>query len=209
MFSKKLLGSAAIVCSLMLSTNAFAQDNDWQTIPDNTPMLDRAQTSQGARIAAEIGGALTGAGITMAGSAIIGYIADQKDYYSDQKENSRLSAFEKALIISAIITPFVEAGFVHWAGSALDGQGCGWTPYAGGVIGGAVGAGLGAIGFIDSNKIGSLTTWAGAAAGAIIGAITWYEISHNKNTQRAAISNFHPVLEVNDRYTAMGVGFDF
>ncbi len=208
MFKKTLISSVA-ACALMISANAFAQDNDWQSIPDNTAMLDRGMCSQGARIAAEVGGALVGAGMTLSAGFIVSYIADHKQYVKNGGTDGKKEIMNTAFIVSAVITPFAEAGFIHWVGDEMGSWGKGWTPYAGGVVGGALGAGLGAIGFIDDDDMGCMTTWIGAAAGAIIGAITWYEISHNQEISKSTISNLHPVLEVTDRYTSLGFGFDF
>ena len=182
--------------------------SDWQTVDVRKSQLHN--TAAPARIAAEVAGGIIGA-IPAAGAAmIISAIANNGGLYeSDVPRPHQLTTLERACLIGAVITPFLESASVHLMGSMLGNQGKSWTPYAGGIAGGAIGAGLGALGFIDNVSTGSKTLFAGAAVGAIIGAVTWYELSNNHEKNKAMVTNIRPVIEISDQRTTMGVGFDF
>lgn len=193
------------------TVQAPVQNTEWQTVNISNYAVETggAKTS---RIFSELGSAVAGAGITLGGSMMFAYAADHSVYEGDNGHtNDKKNSFYNALIAAAVVVPFVEAGLIHWSGEAMNSWGIGWTPYAGGAAGGALGAALGAIGFVDSKKTGSITTFIGSAVGAVIGAITWYEISNNREraAEAAVVSNLHPTFEFNDEYTAVGVGFDF
>ncbi|MBQ9395418.1 MAG: hypothetical protein IJU23_07870 [Proteobacteria bacterium] len=183
---------------------------EWQPI-DTTNYAVETAGAKTSRIFTEIGASILGAGVTLGGSMMVAYAADHVAYEQNGRTNRKENSFYNALVAATIVAPFVEAGLVHWSGEAMHNWGVAWTPYAGGASGGAIGAALGAIGFVDSKKTGKITTFSCAAAGAIIGAITWYEISNNQERAKdaALISNLHPTFEFTDQYTAVGVGFDF
>ena len=189
---------------------APAQQAEWQKVTyfDYTVETPGAKTS---RIFTEIGSAIVGAGVTLGGGMMIAYAADHAEYAQAGRTNRKENSIYNALIGAAIVAPFVESGLIHWSGEAMHSWGISWTPYAGGASGGALGAALGAIGVVDSKKMGSITTFVCSAVGALIGAITWYEISNNQERARdaATVSNLHPTLEITDEYTSVGVGFDF
>ena len=140
--------------------------------------------------------------------AILGRFSADHLYHKDYEDKNQLSNQQRTFLIAAALTPMTEAIAIHMVGDHSGSLGKGWTPYAGGAVGGVVGGGLGALGFLKDKDIGSITVWAGSAAGALIGAMLWYELSNYFECQNY-ISNLHPSVSISDQYTSFGVGFDF
>ena len=99
---------------------------------------------------------------------------------------------------------------VHASSVLLDGKGEGWTPYIGGLIGGVVGGGFGAIGLVrDANR------WIIASAVlvpvlSLIGSITAIEISNTRVREHYfKIQNAMPYFSVYDDKKVFGIQFNF
>ena len=99
---------------------------------------------------------------------------------------------------------------VHASSVLLDGKGEGWTPYIGGLIGGVVGGGFGAIGLV-----GDASTWIIASAVlvpvlSLIGSITAIEISNTRVREHYfKIQNAMPYFSVYDDKKVFGIQFNF
>ena len=190
--------------SLLIGQNAMAQDRTWQPVGNNVVKQQPASK----RITGEIIGGLVGAAPALAIGAIFGRFASDRQMHKNYQDENQFSNFQRTFLIAALLTPMTEALAVHMVGDHSGSMGKGWTPYAGAAVGGVVGGGLGVLGFLDDDKTGMLTIWGGAAAGALIGALLWYELS-NLSESNKAISNVRPVVSVSDQYSSIGVGFDF
>ena len=181
--------------------------SDWSTIETRKAWMPYSEPA--ARISGEVFGGVIAAVPAVAAGAILSKIADDGGLYSDKDEYNHIGTLDRAALISAFLVPFVESAGVHLVGSMLGNIGEPWTAYAGGAAGGAIGAGLGALGFLKSNSFGDKMVFVGALVGALVGAVTWYEISHSSEMDKYTISSVYPVVEVSDQRTVMGVGMEF
>ena len=201
----RLVSFFVLCLTLVFCHNAMAQsDNTWQPIQNNT--IKQQPTSK--RVVGEIIGGLVGVAPALGVGAILGrLVSDDKDS-SKRPYHNHFSSQQRMFLIASALTPMTEAIAVHMVGDHSGSLGKGWTPYAGGAVGGVVGGGLGALGFLKDTDTAMLTIWAGSAAGALIGALLWYELSNYFESQKA-ISNLHPTVSVSDQYTSFGIGVDF
>ncbi len=190
--------------SLLLCQNAMAQDRTWQPVRNHQVRQQPASK----RITGEIIGGLVGVAPALGIGAIFGRFASDRQISKNYQDKNQFSNFQRTFLIAAVLTPMTEALAVHMVGDHSGSMGKGWTPYAGAAVGGVAGGGLGVLGFLKDTDTGMLTLWAGSAAGALIGALLWYELS-NLSEKNKAISNVRPVVSVSDQYTSVGVGFDF
>ena len=231
----KYLAMAALT-TLLVGQNAFAQDNsgvvardnvvvgdsvvvddvaaeeqetvsDWSTIETRKAWMPYSEPA--ARISGEVFGGVIAAVPAVAAGAILSKIADDGGLYPEKDKYNHIDTLDRAALISAFLVPFVESAGVHLVGSMLGNIGEPWTPYAGGAAGGAIGAGLGALGFLKSDSFGYKMVFVGAMVGALVGAVTWYEVSHASEMDRYTVSSVYPVVEVSDQGTVMGVGMEF
>lgn len=166
-------------------------------------------TEPAGRVAGEVAGGILSILPTAGIGLMLSQIAVDGGLYKNADMTNRMDIIDRGCVIGAIIVPFMESAGIHLVGSLLGNVGESWTPYAGGVTGGAIGAGLGALGFLKSDSMGERLIFVGAAVGALIGAVTWYELSHNKELEKYYISSVYPVLEVSDQRTVMGIGMEF
>ena len=166
-------------------------------------------THPAGRIVGEIAGGVLGVVPSIGVGLMLSQLSVNGGLYEDPKMKKRMEVVDRACVIGAFITPFLESAGVHLVGSLLGSWGESWTPYAGGAAGGAIGAGLGALGYLKSNSMGRKMIFVGAAIGALAGALTWYEISNKEVRDYYAISSIYPVLEVSDQRTVVGLGMEF
>ena len=190
--------------SLLICQNAMAQDRTWQPVGNNVVKQQPASK----RITGEIIGGLVGVAPALGIGAILGRFASDRQMHKNYQDKNQFTNFQRTFFIAALLTPVTEAIAVHMVGDHSGSMGKGWTPYVGAAVGGVVGGGLGVLGFLKDTDTGMLSIWGGAAAGALIGSLLWYELS-NRSEKNKAISNMRPVVSVSDQYTSIGVGFDF
>jgi len=148
-------------------------------------------------------------------SILYGLVADSVVIGSAALINSDASAIS-AMTIIALSNAVMPALAVKTSESIWGGMGSmGWT-LGGSVLGAIGGAAIGASSFIVCSNgwdvlTGIMITYVFSAVGAIVGGIVAYEITDTKNAEakQYAITNIHPVIELNEERKVFGMGFSF